>query len=169
MASSNTSISPERRAFWADPANTDYREDPAFGYIPFVAGKDVLEIGPGSKARQRVLLAQAAKSYRAADICNRRDTWLIKSYDTDFGDRYDLVFFWCVMHHVPVDEAVPFAEFCMRHTRLGGYLWFNAPHEGEKNDGIGTTGHPREAVLAAFLGCEEVCVNGDIYLLRRVS
>lgn len=165
-------IGKRRIDFWAEDGRAKYGDCDPFAMLPLVRGKDVLEIGPG-EGRQRKLLAPVAGSYTACDICVRKDTWLMKhGYATDFGHLYDLVFFWCVLHHVLADERLGFAWFVLRHLKPGGFLWFNAPEKGDTDDGIGdgigTTGHPHEAVLGMFPCCELLSRSPDgSYLMRR--
>ena len=158
----------KRIDFWAEKGRAKYADEAGspFMMLPFVAGRDVMEIGPGEgDGRQRKLIEPCARSYIAVDICGRPGAWVIPHYGHHFGVQVDLVFFWCVLHHVPSAERAAFAGFCARHLRPGGLLWFNAPVHAEAGceDGMGTTAHPDGEVVARGGS------GKDIYLMRRVS
>lgn len=160
-----------RVAHWNLPSNRAPREEhdltDSMPY-PFAAvegtfvNKCVLEIGPG-RGRQYDRLKSSVMEYSICDIapdalkeklflfCRHR--FLLKDYSNDFGQRFDIVHFWYVLHHVQYTELRAFFEFVARHLRAGGVALFNTPiitnpYEPYPGDGLGTTRIDRDMVLS---------------------
>ncbi|MCC6676101.1 MAG: methyltransferase domain-containing protein [Phycisphaerales bacterium] len=132
-----------RAEFWAEhhrvPCQGDSIARP-FVHVPgwrgLVTGRSVLEIGPG-EGRQFAELRPLAASYAIADIVPKvlenvmyrhAGRHLITSYHADeFGERFDVICFWYVLHHVLRDEGSAFFEFIERHLAEGGDVIFNTP------------------------------------------
>ena len=187
-----------RRRYWDDPRNRAPREDHdltdsvPYPFEPMVSmfrDKDVLEIGPG-RGRQYDRLKCIPSSYSVCDISpaclaeqafNGVDRkYLLSSYEDDFVERFDLIHFWYVLHHVRLDELDNFFAFVARHLRPGGLAMFNTPQSGNVaewyvDDGMGTTKIDRGMVRTAYrphletldVYCQDERSSGDLFVTRK--
>lgn len=174
----------ERRTFWRERHAAVYQGDsiatPFLGLESLFRGKKVLEIGPG-EGRQFEVISRHARTYAVADIVPEvleRKRYagvarhLIEDYRTDdFDDRFDLITFWYVVHHIRIQELDDFVGFLDRHLNTPGILFFNVPGrlpsslpEGSSqrrtvDDGMQTTDFRIETVTAALARCHLTCVG----------
>ena len=187
-----------RRAHWDKPENRAPRDEhdltdslpyPFEGVEHLFDGKDVLEIGPG-RGRQYERIKTAVQSYSVCDISPAALTepvfadvtarYLLSDYGKDFTDRFDVVHFWYVLHHVRLDELGNFFGFVARHLRTSGMALFNSPQVGDvlayrPGDGLGTTLMDRATVMTAYashLNTVGVCYqndrsSGDLFIARK--
>jgi len=127
----------ERLVFWANNFETVYQGDSLA--IPWegdpFAGKSVLEIGPGG-GRQFIVASRKASRYAVADISKEAidvdlykdiKRYLIHDYNQDLRDRFEIIHFWYVLHHVKRSELGDFCKFIYRHLIPGGRAIFNTP------------------------------------------
>jgi SAM-dependent methyltransferase len=139
-------------------------------------GKRVLEIGPG-QGRQYRYLRHLASAYDVCDISSsvmREPSlrgiprWVIHDYDDQSCIDYDVVHFWYVLHHVPIEELRDFFSFVRNRLQPDGIVLFNTPREGNppewyRDDGIGTTS-------ISLRNVEEALGDGlQIFLKERVD
>jgi SAM-dependent methyltransferase len=174
----------ERRAFWRERHTAVFQGDsiatPFLGLENLFRGKKVLEIGPG-EGRQFEVIFRYARTYAVADIVpevleQKRyagvGRHLIRDYRTDdFGERFDLITFWYVVHHLRRQELDDFVGFLDRHLATPGILFFNLPGrlppdlpEGSSqhrtvDDGMQTTDFRFETVSAALSRRHITCVG----------
>lgn len=155
-------------------------------------GKDVLEIGPGN-GRQYERVRARARSYSIADICadvlldpvfgHVNTGYLLDDWGQSLNDRFDVIHFWYVLHHICHGEMAEFFAFVSRHLRSAGLALFNCPEpinvQGEpEGDGCGTTYSDPDVVRSAIgnTGLQMIMASpigrkstGFVIMLRKVQ
>ena len=106
-------------------------------HIHLFDNKKVLEIGPG-EGRQYEVVCDIVKEYAIADISqkvlnrplynNIKIKLRIESYLDRFEDKFDVIHFWYVLHHVLPEELSMFIDFLYFHLDVSGIVMFNTPY-----------------------------------------
>lgn len=118
--------------------------------------KNVLEIGPG-EGKMASKICNISSSFSVADISKRilelpiyekikpKNKFLITGYDDNFNIKFDIIYFWYVVHHVLPEELEIFFSFIHRHCKKNGVILFNYqdireyPDSSLDNDGLKTS------------------------------
>jgi cyclopropane fatty-acyl-phospholipid synthase-like methyltransferase len=175
---------------WTAKNQGDSDPAPFIDYAKYYVGSDVLEIGPG-EGRAYEVIRRVVESYAIADISQQvldcpvwngiQKKFLLRGYE-DIPDRFDVVHFWYVLHHVPRCELWDFFEWVMNCLKRDGMLLFNTPflgfHEGAyKDDGVQTTRYQIGEITSLLEpwfqhlyidGTKLGASNGHIYVGRKL-
>ncbi|NJN99535.1 MAG: class I SAM-dependent methyltransferase [Anaerolineales bacterium] len=130
---------------------------------------------PGA-GRQFCVLSPLAREYDIADISTNilnkniydgAEKYWINNYSDYTNNKYDIVTFWFVIHHVLPEELESFIGFISRHLSNKGLVIFNSPLKCNKqtlynNDGIKTSIYKKHEVMRAF-------VKEGFTLLERID
>jgi len=148
----------ERSSYW-DTRYIEYKQGdsvkvPFEKHIEIFRDKKVLEIGAGEGRQMRAVI-DIVKEYALADISARalnalvhkkiKNRHLINSYSDIFPEKYDIIHFWYVLHHVLYEELDGFVGFLCNHLNSEGLIIFNTPYldydsGNYKANGMKTTG-----------------------------
>jgi len=175
---------------WTAKNQGDSNPAPFIDYVKYYVDSYVLEVGPG-EGRAYEVIKRVIKSYAIADISQQvldcpvwngiEKKFLLRGYE-DIPDKFDVVHFWYVLHHIPRCEVYNFFKWVVDRLRDDGILMFNTPfllfHEGAyKDDGIQTTRYTIGEVTSLLDqwfchlyidGTKIGASNGHIYVGRKL-